>query len=254
MRIWGRDISNVAIRRWLVSIAALTLAFLWGVGAATYQIFPYQQIRFLKNAIDGDDGSRDPDAYVGSPKSLEASSGDILWGSRASVVMVGDSITAGGRWDEMFPGRGVVNRGVGGDTVQGVGMRLPAILAVKPRKVFLMVGVNDALFRNPADKILAHYVEVIDALRAAGVDVYVQSTLECHDGAVCTAETRDRIRTLNRALRTAAASRDLTFIDLNATMSDAGGLKPAYSWDGLHLNGEGYRAWRDVLRPYVEAP
>lgn len=244
---------EASMARWSMGFVVLALGFAWGLAAAAYEVFPYQQVRAVKNLIDGDDGSRDPDAYLGSPHTFAATSGDLLWGTRADIVMVGDSITAGGRWDEMFPGRRVINRGIGGDTIQGVKDRLPAVLALKPRKVFLMVGINDAFFRNPNREIVARYAAVVDALRAGGAAVYVQSTLECHDNGVCSAETRDRVRALNLELRRLSAARGATFIDLNASMSDAGGLRRAYSWDGTHLNGEGYRAWRDVLRPHLAA-
>lgn len=240
------------MKRGVLTAAALALAFVWGLGTATYEVFPYQLVRSVKNAIDGDDGTRDPNLYVGNRLTLPATSGDVLWGTRGDIVMVGDSITAYGRWDEMFPGRKIVNRGIGGDTIQGVKDRLPAVIAVRPRKAFLMVGVNDAFYRNPNSEILARYAAVLDDLKDAGVTVFVQSTLECGDNPVCTVETRDQIRALNRGLRHLADQRSMLFVDLNASMSGAGGLKPTYTWDGVHLNGEGYRVWRDILRPHIE--
>jgi hexosaminidase len=42
------------------------------------------------------------------------------------------------------------------------------------------------------------------------------------------------------------------FIDLHSRFVDADGyLDPRYTNDGLHLTGEGYRLWRELLIPYV---
>jgi len=42
-------------------------------------------------------------------------------------------------------------------------------------------------------------------------------------------------------------------VDLNAQLSDAQGLKPEYTHDGIHLNGAGFKVWADVLAPYLAA-
>ena len=61
----------------------------------------------------------------------------------ADIVFLGDSITHEGSWEEYFLECQTVNRGINGDTVQGVIDRLPDVLALEPKKLFLMIGVND---------------------------------------------------------------------------------------------------------------
>src|SRR5271165_596600 len=68
----------------------------------------------------------------------------------APIVMLGDSLTEGGPWRELTGCLYLVNRGIGGDTSGGVLARLDEIIALKPRAVFLMIGVNDISLGVPA--------------------------------------------------------------------------------------------------------
>tara|TARA_B100001179_G_C18591544_1_gene404938 strand:+ start:954 stop:1715 length:762 start_codon:yes stop_codon:yes gene_type:complete len=233
-------------------VAVAAIAFLWGIAAGEYHVFPYQQFRMAKNLVDGEDGARDPDVYIGSPKAVAVGVGDPLWGTRADVAMVGDSITAQGRWHEMFPGISIVNRGVGGDTVGGVRERLPSITAVEADTYFLMIGTNDALMDNPDAAILDHYAAVLDGLQADGAEVYVHPILQCGAIAQCTPAVHDKIDRLNAQITKLARQKNAQIIDLNPALTDEDGLKPELTWDGLHLNSEGFRLWREAIGDEVE--
>jgi lysophospholipase L1-like esterase len=58
---------------------------------------------------------------------------------------------------------------------------------------------------------------------------------------------------LNRALqRIANAHDDVTYVDLWPALATAeGSLRSQYTNDSLHLNGAGYAAWVQVLRPFL---
>ena len=45
----------------------------------------------------------------------------------------------------------------------------------------------------------------------------------------------------------------VTYIDVWSALADGEGLlDKRYTNDGVHLVGEGYLVWRDVLKPYVK--
>jgi len=77
-------------------------------------------------------GARPVAASEPSSYWLEKKSFFETFGSRAAVVMIGDSLTDGAEWGEMFPGTAVVNRGVDGDTTAGVLRRMEAIALPTP--------------------------------------------------------------------------------------------------------------------------
>ena len=72
-------------------------------------------------------------------KSLPKTNGDIIF--------IGNSITDGAEWSELFADNRIKNRGISGDISAGVLNRLDEIVNRKPAKVFLLIGVND-LSRN----------------------------------------------------------------------------------------------------------
>jgi len=45
----------------------------------------------------------------------------------------------------------------------------------------------------------------------------------------------------------------VTYIDINAGLTGPEGLRPDLTFDGVHLNGEGYRIWRDEISKFVLA-
>ena len=66
------------------------------------------------------------------------------------IVFLGDSITEGFPLDTAFPDGSVINRGISGDKIEGVTERLDvSVVVFKPRRVYLMIGVNDLLRQDP---------------------------------------------------------------------------------------------------------
>lgn len=59
------------------------------------------------------------------------------------IVFIGNSITNGTEWNELFPRKHVKNRGISGDTSEGVYDRLAPIVKGKPAKIFILIGIND---------------------------------------------------------------------------------------------------------------
>jgi len=177
------------------------------------------------------------------------------FGSYASVVMIGDSLTDGAEWREVFPGVAVVNRGVDGDTTAGVLRRMESITSARARKAFIMIGINDFKEGRSVDAALQDYRSIVSRLSESGMKVYIQSTLACNEAKaewISCAAIQGKIRDLNRRLAGLASAR-VTFIDINAGLSGPGGLKPELTYDGVHLNGEGYRIWRDAISKFVLA-
>jgi lysophospholipase L1-like esterase len=163
---------------------------------------------------------------------------------RADTVMLGDSITALAPWNGIFVGKSIANRGIPGDTIQGVRARLGTIIQMNPRKVFIMAGINNLIAGFSAEQVLAIYVDAVRVLRSAGPQVFVQSTLLT--AANFTPAVNPAVRELNEGLRRFCSDeRVCTFVDLNAHLAPDGYLPVTF--DGLHLTPAGYARWRDEI-------
>ena len=172
------------------------------------------------------------------------------------VVMIGDSLTDGAEWAEMFPQQDIVNRGIDSDTTEGVLARLGDIVAVKPRQAFVMIGINDfADAHREVDAVFASYRSIVSRLDQGGVKVTVQSTLPCNVAKAAwksCAALNPRIRQLNTRLASLASAR-VRFVDLWPLLAANGELSSHYTYDGVHLNGEGYRQWQRGIAPFMPA-
>jgi lysophospholipase L1-like esterase len=164
------------------------------------------------------------------------------------VVFLGDSITEGGAWHELFPQSQVRNRGIGGDTTTGVLARLGQVTAGKPAQVFLMIGTNDLAMGTPISQIAANIGEIVDQIRIASPEtaIFVQTVLPR------AADYRSDVETLNAEILATIGGK-ANWVDLYPEFLSPGdgSIEDALSNDELHLMGEGYLLWRDTLKPLV---
>ena len=168
--------------------------------------------------------------------------------TQADVVMVGDSITDAAEWQEMFAGITIVNRGISGDTTEGLLNRLQGVIRTGAKKAFIMIGVNDFTYTDSVDEVFKNYQQVVETLVAAGIDPYIQSTIQVGPDKT---EYSLKIAELNRRLGIFATENGIIFIDLNRVLAPAGTLEESYSLDQVHLNANGYIEWKKILQPYL---
>ena len=160
--------------------------------------------------------------------------------SDAEVVMLGDSLTDGGAWNELL-GRKVANRGVGGDTSDLLLRRLDASVPDSARTVIIMIGLNDLKADDFAADRTAGNVETI-LRRLKGRRVILQSVL--YDAAP---SHRAPIDALNARYAALCAQGLCEWLDLQRTVTVAG------SYDGRHLAGPAYLAWAEQLKAKLGA-
>jgi lysophospholipase L1-like esterase len=169
------------------------------------------------------------------------------------VVWLGDSITDGGEWSELFPGVVTLNRGISADNTFGILYRIREITRRKPRKVFLLIGINDIARGIPDSVILYNYRRIVDSIRwqSPATQLYVQSLLPTNNAYSDFKNHQNKtehIDYINGQLRQLCLQRKLVYVDLHAAFADKEGkLNSRYTNDGLHLTGAGYQRWKEVL-------
>jgi lysophospholipase L1-like esterase len=165
------------------------------------------------------------------------------------IVFLGDSLTEGGPWEELFPDLRVRNRGIGGDTSDGVIARLEQVTRATPTKVFLLIGTNDLFRGEPEDEIVANITDILDRLKQETPDteVYLQSVLPR------ARSYRADIEALNLRLAEVALEHGSAWVDLYPAFLDpeTGGIRAELSNDELHLLGPGYALWKEQIEVQV---
>ena len=176
----------------------------------------------------------------------------------SDIVMLGNSLTDGAEWNELFDNCHVKNRGIVGDIIPGFYERMEPILKGQPRKIFIMGGVNDVSHAVSADSICNAMEQLVTLIksRCPKTEIFVQSMLPFNNDVRLWKNLKDREQVIvdgNKALEAMCKRQNVTWINLYPLFVDANGkLKKEYTNDGLHLMGEAYLVWRDALLPYVK--
>lgn len=183
---------------------------------------------------------------------------DVLPVDSTAIVMLGNSLTNGAEWHELFNDHRVVNRGITGDIVQGVKDRLAPVVQGHPDKIFLIIGANDISHHLTADSIAGAIVDLVRTIRKESprTRLYVESVLPINNSFGRYKNMKDKepvIKEINTIIAPLVQQEGATWLDITPLFSDAdGNLDARYTNDGLHLLGPGYIVWRDFLAPYVK--
>ncbi len=169
------------------------------------------------------------------------------------LVWLGDSITDNGEWNELFPDQHTMNRGISSDNTFGVLNRIAEITRRRPRKIFIMIGINDIARGIPDPVILRNYRRIIDSIQmqTPSTRIFVQSILPTNNEFTLFSgyqNKMDHIRYVNQHLQMICAEKKLVYINLfDAFINEEGKLDKRFTNDGVHLTGEGYLHWKEIL-------
>lgn len=182
---------------------------------------------------------------------------DVLPVDSTDIIFLGNSLTDGGKWTEMFDMPNVKNRGIVSDIIEGVSQRTKCITSGKPAKIFLLIGVNDVSHHLSADSIATAVEALVKKLQAETptTQIFLQSYLPINnDFGIYKSLTNESetILKCNVLLEQVAERTGVTWINLfPGLMNRDCKLRPELTADGLHLTEAGYCIWRDKVAPYV---
>ena len=102
---------------------------------------------------------------------------EVLPTSKSDIIFLGNSITNGGEWAELLGNPHAKNRGISGDTTQGVLDRLSTITKGKPSKIFLLIGTNDLSRGKSVDEVAKNVAKIVERVKRESpkTKLYVQS-------------------------------------------------------------------------------
>lgn len=182
---------------------------------------------------------------------------EILPVTEEDIIFLGNSITNGAEWSELFNDIHVKNRGISGDTAEGVYDRLDVITKGNPKKIFLMIGINDLIKGNTPESIAITIDNIIKKLKEScpNTKIYLQSLLPANRIFSDAVNQQGAIRGLNNRLVEITQKYNIDYIDLHRYFKNTNddGLNLKYSNDGLHLMSEGYLLWKSLIMSYIAA-
>lgn len=182
---------------------------------------------------------------------------DVLPIDSTNIVMLGNSLTNGAEWHELFNNPKIVNRGITGDTAQGIKDRLAAVTSGHPAKIFLLTGANDISHHLTADSIATAIVDLVQSIQQLTPEtkIYVESILPINNSFGRYKNMIDKepvVVEINRILEKRIPELGVTWLNVYPLfVDDDGNLRKDWTNDGLHILGQAYLAWRDYLLPYI---
>ena len=171
------------------------------------------------------------------------------------VVFMGDSITAGWKLDESFPGKPYINRGIGGQTSPEMLVRFRQdVIDLKPKVVVILAGINDIAGNTgpmTLEQTEENFASMTDLANANGIRVVLCSVLPAFDFPWAPGLLpAPKVVALNAWMKQYAAEKGYVYVDYYSAMKDErGGLPSALSADGVHPLPAGYA----TMTPLAEA-
>ena len=204
-----------------------------------------------------------PSAVSASPRSeyweQKVTLFNIIPVEPGDIVFLGNSITDGGEFSELFDDITIKNRGISSDVISGVIERLYQVVDHSPSKIFLLIGINDVSHNLSVDRLAEEYGKLVREIREKAPDtrLYIQSVMPINNDFGRYRNLKGKESTVvrfNERIKEIASVNGVVYVDLWPALADpsTGKLKKEFTNDGLHLLGKGYKAWADAIRPLVK--
>lgn len=171
---------------------------------------------------------------------------------KEEIIFLGNSITDNCNWHELLGNPNVINRGISGDKIEGILSRLDEIVESKPKKIFLMVGINDFRKKRTSTQILMDYERLIKEIKekTSHTELYIQSILPTKMKGY---NNKDIIK-VNNGLKQLSIKHRCEYINLfDLFKDDNNEMNMEFSIEGIHLNGKGYLLWKEAIVKYVKS-
>lgn len=168
------------------------------------------------------------------------------------IVFLGNSITEGGKdWNEKFGVVGISNRGISGDSTDGVIARLNEIIHFSPKAIFLLIGINDIYneLTPSTDYVANNILKIIKRINQElpETKIFLQTILPVEKEVY-----KEKIIAVNGMIKTFVSKSKFEIIDLYSIfVNEEGKMKKELSYDGVHLNDKGYSVWVDHIKPTI---
>ena len=182
--------------------------------------------------------------------------------NNGDIIFLGNSITAEGKeWSVRLDNSIIRNRGIGGDTTDGILARSGEIIDSNPTAVFLLIGIND-LYNNTIEKPSVSYIadNIINIAKkiksnSSNTKVYIQTLLPISKKKSYKYYDlyNQSIKRINKIIIENQQKGLYSIIDLHSLFVDnKGQLRSDLTYDGLHLNEQGYLVWSKFVKPIID--
>lgn len=206
-------------------------------------------LKYIKMALTGKlikPGQHESNYYF-----MKISSFEVMSAESNKIVLFGNGLADYCDWGELLSNPDIVNRGIGGDNICGMVKRVGHISKMSPRKVFVMLDSKDCNLKTPINTITECYNRIIDTLLLGTPlsGIYCTSIIPVNVQII----HLKGIKEINKELEEIANRKGINYIDLSDIICDENfDIKKQYTFNGVYLNGEGFKAIAEVLNRHIK--
>lgn len=172
--------------------------------------------------------------------------------SHYEVVMIGNSITQGGLWEQLLKSTSVKNLGIGSDISEGVLNRIQRAIEYNPKYIFIEIGINDICANIPTDTIIRNYQRIVSLLASHRIITGITGVIYVGESYPNAAEINKNIESFNKELM--SLTRDgIYYLDMNYGLAPNGFLNGDLSYDQIHLSPKGYSIYAKTINDFMKA-
>ena len=166
---------------------------------------------------------------------------------KCNYLLIGDSHTYALK--DHLSGRGVVDRGINGETTKGLLIRWDSTIAnIEAGTVILQIGYNDFKYRSVEDTY-KNYQMLAGKIKAEKIFIVSLFPVDTRRSII-----NNRIIEFNKLIKAfAGTSEKFVYVDVYPMLTDAKkrGIVSALTYDGVHLNEKGNRLYMNKLNEFV---
>lgn len=119
-------------------------------------------------------------------------------------------------------------------------------------RIYIELGINEISY--PTNTFISKYTELLNKIIAAQpqAEIYIISVLPVTKAkSAGGVYTMTRVNACNEALYNLAAEKNCRYLDVcSALIGDDGYLPSGSTWDGIHFQPSGYKAWENYMRTH----
>ena len=176
-----------------------------------------------------------------------------------NIVFLGDSITQGYNLSNYFNNYPVINSGISGNTTRDVLNNMyDRVYIYNPSKVIILIGTNDIFNGINKEETISNINKIISNIKTnlPNTKIYLESIYPINNSDspsinhwMVGSRTNSFITSINNELKKIDG---VTYINMYDSLILNGLLNLAYTYDGLHMNSNGYTVITNKLKPYVK--
>nr|WP_315224075.1 SGNH/GDSL hydrolase family protein [uncultured Flavobacterium sp.] len=179
--------------------------------------------------------------------------------SENRIVFIGNSITEGWKISDpdFFSNKNYINRGISGQTSSQMLVRFrPDVIALKPKLVVILAGINDIAQNNgpiALEDIFGNIISMVELAKQNKIGVILSSVLPAYDFAWRKGlEPAEKVIKLNSMIKNYCEENQIVYVDYFSAMVDQrNGLDEKYTQDGVHPTLVGYKTMEPLLEKAI---